>query len=332
MRIAIVGAGIAGLACANLLKEGGHSISLFDKGRGAGGRMATRRTPTSLGEAAFDHGAQYFTVRDPEFRSQVASWEQGGHVARWPGAGEDSWVGVPAMNSVVKAMAADHDVYFGIKIEGVERLDAGWSLRHASGTDGPFEALVFAVPAEQAAVLLSLYDFAMASVALRARSQPCWTGMYAFADKLPVPDAPVRNQGIINWAVRNSAKPGRSGPETWVVQAQPDWSRYSLEESADTIAARLLSQLGEALGIELPAPVSAAAHRWRFAMSSGTGDGALWNPEKRIGACGDWLIAPRVECAWLSGRKLAQQILRGIDTDGIAADASQPLSRRRSVR
>ena len=249
MRVAIVGAGIAGLACADFLKQRGHFVRLFDKGRGAGGRMVTRRIETPLGEVSFDHGAQYFTVRDAEFSRQVRRWQQAGVVAPWPLAGPESWIGVPAMNSVVKAMAAGHDVSFGVRIAGAERIDAGWVLKLAAGSEGPFDALVFAVPAEQAAALLSLHDFAMASVALRARSQPCWTGMYAFADRLPVSDGPVRNQGIVNWAVRNSAKPGRSELETWVVQAQPDWSRHCLEESAGKIASLLLDRLGSVLAI-----------------------------------------------------------------------------------
>lgn len=67
MRIGIVGAGMAGLACAEGLAGLGHEVVLFDKGRGPGGRMSTRRLPTSAGEAHFDYGAQYFTVRDKNF-------------------------------------------------------------------------------------------------------------------------------------------------------------------------------------------------------------------------------------------------------------------------
>ena len=58
MRVAIVGAGIAGLSCALRLQGGDHHVTLFDKGRGAGGRMSTRRVETPAGTAAFDHGAQ----------------------------------------------------------------------------------------------------------------------------------------------------------------------------------------------------------------------------------------------------------------------------------
>ena len=309
MDIAIVGAGIAGLACADLLQDAGHLVRLFDKGRGPGGRMATRRVETSHGQVSFDHGAQYFTARSPDFCAQVATWVDTGVALPWPAAAEDAWVGAPAMNAIVRAMANRHDVSFGITVAGIERAEAGWSVRHAGGKQGPFDAMVFAIPAEQTAALISLHDFPMAQVALRARSQPCWTGMFAFSEPLAAGDAPIRDVGIINWAVRNRAKPGRRGPESWVVQAQPDWSRDWLEEPADKVSAELLAHLGKALGIEMLQPLSATAHRWRYAMSSGTGDEALWCPDKALGACGDWLIAPRVECAWLSGRALANRIL-----------------------
>ncbi len=102
MRIGIVGAGIAGLACAHRLAGRGHDVVLFDKGRGPGGRMSTRRVQTPGGEAHFDHGAQYFTVRDDDFAQQVSAWIDDGVVAPWPAAGSGAYVGVPAMNSPVR--------------------------------------------------------------------------------------------------------------------------------------------------------------------------------------------------------------------------------------
>jgi predicted NAD/FAD-dependent oxidoreductase len=81
MRIGIIGAGMAGLSCAQALRDQGHHPVLFDKGRGPGGRMSTRRIDTPLDEAAFDHGAQYLTARDPAFVAQVDRWAQAGHGA-----------------------------------------------------------------------------------------------------------------------------------------------------------------------------------------------------------------------------------------------------------
>ena len=96
MRIAIVGAGIAGLSCAHALQADGNTVTVFDKGRGPGGRMATRRVDTALGTIAFDHGAQYFTARDPAFVQTVVRWSEESVAARWPAAGDDAWVGTPA--------------------------------------------------------------------------------------------------------------------------------------------------------------------------------------------------------------------------------------------
>jgi predicted NAD/FAD-dependent oxidoreductase len=109
-RVAIIGAGLAGLACATRLGEDGVAVSLFDKARGPGGRMSVRRIETPSGEAPFDHGAQYFTVRGASFRDQVTRWAADGVAAPWPAAGPEAWVGVPGMNAPVRALAAGRDV------------------------------------------------------------------------------------------------------------------------------------------------------------------------------------------------------------------------------
>ncbi len=69
---------MAGLACAQALVRSGAEVALFDKSRGVGGRMASRRVMTALGEVSFDHGAQYMTARDPGFRLQVDAWREAG--------------------------------------------------------------------------------------------------------------------------------------------------------------------------------------------------------------------------------------------------------------
>jgi len=309
MKFAIIGAGMAGLACAEALAQAGHGVALFDKGRGPGGRMSTRRMATPLGEIAFDHGAQYFTARDPAFIRLVSGWSEAGLAAPWPLAGADAWIGMPTMNSVIRTMAAPHTVKWGSLVSSMARKAGHWWLRDTGGELGPFDAVVLAVPAEQVAAILSLHDFQMAQIALLARSQPCWTGMFAFAAPLQGPPEVIRQTGDIAWAARNNAKPGRSGPEGWVVQASAPWSSERLEAEAGDVAQMLLDAFAEAAGCAIPAPVAAVAHRWRYAFSSGTGHGALWNPELRLGVCGDWLLGPRVESAWLSGRMLARRCL-----------------------
>jgi len=312
MRVGIIGAGIAGLACAEVLESQGFDVSLYDKGRGPGGRMSTRRLSTPVGEVSIDHGAQYFTARDPRFIKVVHGWWQRGLVAPWPEANTEAWVGLPAMNAVIKDMASSLNVAFGSLVKAIERRDDGWRFKFDSGGAGPFEIAAIAVPAEQAAPLLSLHDFEMACVALRARSKPCWTGMYAFSEPLRTPLNIVKDSGIVAWAARNNAKPCRETLETWVVQAQPSWSEARCENGRDEIARDLLYALGIELGLSIPVPLAQSAHLWRFAMTNGAGETALWNAKKGLAACGDWLLGPRVEAAWVSGHVLGQRMVKSI--------------------
>lgn len=309
LKIGIVGAGMAGLSCADALARHGHAVQLFDKGRGPGGRMSTRRTATAFGEVSFDHGAQYFTVRHHGFAALAHDWARRGLALPWPRAGRDAWIGVPGMSAVVKDMATRHDVAFGRMVTGITRDASGWRFLMEGTVAGPFDVVVIAIPAEQAAALLSLHDFAMARLALKAVSLPCWTAMFVCGEDMSRSPGLFRDVGEIAWAARNGDKPGRDGPEGWVVQAGAEWSQRHLEDPAETVAERLHAKLAELVGKTLPAPLFAQAHRWRYALSAGTGDEALWNPGLGLAACGDWLHGPRVECAWLSGVAAAERIL-----------------------
>jgi renalase len=306
MKIAIIGAGIAGLSCAIRLGEADHDVTLFDKSRGVGGRMSTRRIDTPRGPVSFDHGAQYLTARDPDFVAAVRDWKSAGVVARWPAAGPDAWVGTPGMNAVARHLATMTDVHTDHRVADLHRSDRGW---HVDGVaTAAFDAVVVATPPEQAAPLLAPHDPAMASEALACRSTPCWTAMLAFSTPLAIIGDIVRNAGIIGWAARNSAKPGRGDPETWVVQATPDWSIAHLDADPDVVLDALIAALAAQVGGAMPAITLRIAHRWRFARTTANDLTCLWNADDRIGAAGDWLLAPRIESAWLSGRRLADRM------------------------
>ena len=304
MRVAIVGAGMAGLACAHGLRERGHAATLFDKGRGAGGRMSKRRVATDAGERRFDHGAQYITAHDPGFAGQLRAWAEQGLVAPWPAAGERAWVGTPAMSAPVRAMADAADVRWNTRVDALAHGD-GWRVDHAGGREDGFDAVVIAVPAEQVAALVAPHLPALVALATGVPSAPCWTVMAAFAARVPAEADVIRDAGSIGWAARDSAKPGRARHEAWVIQATPDWSAAHLEEQATTVTDLLMQAFAERVGGGLPAMIATAAHRWRYARSGALGRDALWDGAMRLGVCGDWLLGPRVESAWLSGRRLA---------------------------
>ena len=306
MKLAIVGAGLAGLSCATRLQGRGHMVALFDKGRGPGGRMSSRRVMTERGEASFDHGAQYFTARDARFAAQLDAWQAQGVAAPWPAAGPGCWVGVPAMNAPIKQLASAAPVRWGTRVDGLSGSPGEWFLDGDGLREGPFDAVLLSVPAENAATVLDRSAPALAALATATPAEPCWTVMAAFADQVAVQTDVLREDGPIGWAARNSAKPGRSGPEAWVIQAGPVWSRDHLEQAQPEIVDALLAAFAVRAGGDLPPLLTASAHRWRYARSGNATGGMRWDGALRIGLCGDWLLGPRVECAWLSGFLLAE--------------------------
>ncbi len=305
MTIAIIGAGMAGLACAEALVRAGHAIVLFDKGRRPGGRMSTRSLETSAGVAGFDYGAQYMNARDPAFRARIALWAAEGLAARWPAAGEDAWVGTPGMSAPIVAMASRLDVRWSAHVTALFEEAAGWRVRGEDVDERTFEAVVVAIPAEQVGALVAAYVPEIASAAAGTPSQPCWTLAACFASTLPIDADVIKGEGAVGWAARDSAKPGRDRPETWVIQAGPDWSDAHLDDARESVSCALLDAFAAKAGIALPEPLATYAHSWRYARS-GKGDTPFhWNSARRLGVCGDWCIGPRVEAAWLSGTRLA---------------------------
>lgn len=304
--IAIIGAGMAGLACGEELSASGQEVRLFDKGRGPGGRMSTRRITIGDTEVGFDHGAQYFTARDGEFLTQVNRWQKEGIVTPWLAAGDDAWVGMPSMNAPLADMASRLHVRYSSRIDRLESDGNAWRLIGKDLDSVSYAAVIVAIPAEQVPELTNEHCPSFALAAKAIRSDPCWTVMVAFSEPLVVKVDVLKPHGDIIWAARNSSKPGRGAVETWVIQASADWSRrYKGALKADVVKA-MLSEFENTISHELPEPLFEQAHNWLYARSGSNGYGYLWDRTIGIGVCGDWLIGPRVECAWHSGRALAR--------------------------
>ncbi len=317
--IAIVGAGMAGLSCATKLVAAGHGVRVFDKGRGPGGRMAARRAEIDGASVSFDHGAQYFTARDPAFLAAVEAWQQAGAAAQWAGAGraasDPAWVGTPGMNGPIRAMSDAlcqnaAEVLWERRVERLTRDADLWRIETDAGSYTAQTVLV-AIPAEQAYDLLVDVMPQFASVAGSVVSEPCWAVMAAFSQRLPIEKDGLRDgDAAISWAARNSAKPGRVGDECWVLHASAARSRAIIDLPKEEAAAVLLADFFVQAGIVPINPIHLAAHRWLYAMPAAIdGEPARYDADLRIGMAGDFLHSPRVEGAWLSGAALAQRVL-----------------------
>ena len=303
--IAIVGAGLAGLSAAHLLRQTGRNCLVFDKSRGVGGRMATRR----VGELAFDHGAQFFTARGDSFRARAAAWLRDGQAASWH---DDQLVGTPGMTAPARALAAGLTIEQNRTVSGLRRDGDGWRLLFGDEPSQPFDTVLFAVPAPQLAPILSTAGLSFPEIEA-VRFAPCWALMLAYDTPLDMAHDQYRSrEGVIAWAALNGRKPGRSPqPETLVIHASPHWSHTHLELEPEAAANLLMEAAAQELGIS-GSPIYAAAHRWRFALvETPAGVDCLYDDRLKIGACGDWCIGARVEAAFDSGEALARRLLAG---------------------
>lgn len=263
MPVAIVGAGVAGLAARRVILESGAGCHLFDKGRGPGGRVSRRRVEEHNRSLHFDHGAQYFTARDRAFRQVVAAWVDSGAVAAWDprivtlvdGEMVDSrgtterYVGVPGMSRIGQELlgAADDTVRFSCPIVRAERVageGSPWMLTAKEGERfGPYGALVVAVPPAQARDILP-QEAAPQGVLSAVEVDPCWALMVAWEGDFPMPfDAAFVRGHAVRWLARNDSKPGRPAQPCLVAHADPLWSRDHLEEDGESVAVELVREL-----------------------------------------------------------------------------------------
>ncbi len=295
-RVAVVGAGLAGLVAASRLAAGGCAVTVFEKSRGLGGRLATRRAEWGT----FDHGApvvhcEAWQVRPLEARGSCVRWGELGHV------------GLPGMSGLVRPLAEDLEVRTEAEVAGVSAGPGGVVLRFATGAEaGPFARVVLAIPAPQAARLAAGIAGADALEAVAMGS--VWTLMAAFAERPDLPDM-VRPGGALDLVLRDGAKPGRTG-EGWVAHAAHDWTRARLDLAREAVLPMLLAELDDLAEGRLPRPAHVAAHRWRFGLT----ERAMGAPFATLAggavlAGGDWALGARAEHAWLSGQAMAEAVL-----------------------
>jgi predicted NAD/FAD-dependent oxidoreductase len=290
-------------------------VTLFDRGRGAGGRCSTRVE----GGAAFDHGAPGFAATDARWRSWVDGWEDEGAVARWG----EGFVGAPSMSSLLKRMLHGLDARFGVDVTSAEHGVERWRLVGADGHGlGEFDALVVAVPAPQAAALLKWSAPELATLAEGAVMSPRWTLMLGLDAALDAADVLEVGTAPFERLLRQSARPGRAPGERWVAHASAGWSLAHLEEASEAVAAALLDAFWAVTGGRRQQPRVLAAHRWRFArVEQALKVQCLFAPGPKVVACGDWCLADGVEAAFLSGTAAAGRIL---SLPGAAVAPSSP--------
>lgn len=306
----IVGSGLAGLSCARRLADAGLPVTVLDKGRGVGGRMATRRTREGW---QFDHGAPYLMPEAPGFRSFVDGLCASGRAKGWAhGAGAPCWVGVPGMSEIARALAEGLDVRQAVTVTAVRRDDTDWQILTDSGSNTAARVVVTTPPPQVPALIGA--DHPLVPICAEGVMAPCLTVMAVLRPDQPVPFTNRRDpEDALAWIAYNSAKPDRPGPGCWVAQASVGWSQQHLERTKDDIAQRLVALLCDRIGADPAALLYSAGHRWRYAhVATPLGQPFVRDASHSLYLGGDWCLGPTAEAAWLSGRAIAEDILNGI--------------------
>ena len=321
MKVTVIGAGIAGLSAARALRSRGHDVVVHERSSVTGGRTATRQVagiemPRGLAGAtlAFDHGAQYFTVRDDRLSEVAAEWQRDRVIAKWAGRivsfdgegwedvdeGTPRYVGMPGMGAIAASLAEGIDIRHGSRVESLD------------GVLAAADHVIVAIPAPDAAPLVAHIP-ALAATASRVRMLPSWTVAAAFEARVAARfDAAFVSGSPLGWIARNSSKPRRDSKiDTWVLQATTSWSASHFDDQSNDVGAFLMEAFEDLIPSGLPRPFYATVHRWRYAAADPPlAVGAIHEPGSRVTMCGDWCLGTRIEDAFLSGLEAANQITR----------------------
>lgn len=319
-RIAVIGSGMAGLTAAIKLSNQGHNVSVFEKSRGPGGRLSSKRVT----DGAVDFGAQYFTARDTEFRQFLDEYAGPGSYAHWPARfvfqrndgsreafpDDERFVGVPRMTAVSRALSGHVNLHASTRIRNLARKDSTWELVTVDGERlGPFDRVILTVPPAQASDLLlesGLKDLAGRIDGMAGSLLPCWAVALHFREPLdPGFDGLRCEHPVFFWIGNNTSKPGRpSHGQWWMLHADPDWTREHLDTPEEEVVRELKEAFSELADIAAE-PDDWLAHRWLYARSEHNDrPGSLWFADQGIGLAGDWLSGGRVEGAFLSASDL----------------------------
>ncbi len=322
--VVVVGAGIAGVACARELRAAGVAVRVIDRGRRIGGRMGSKR----LADRTTDLGASYFTVEDAGFAEVVTDWERRGLAHPWTDAftvleageptrttsGPTRWGAPGGLRSLVEDLAAGLDVQEGA-VEVVDRdADGGLVVDGESAA-----AVVLAMPDEQAVRLLG--PGVRDEVGRLDRpSEPvialvAWWSARTWDHISPdgrFHGAFVNGDDALGWIADDGRRRGDDAP-VLVAHSTPALAAQHLEEPA-AAGAPMLAALRRLLDLE--APLGTHVHRWSLARPTAERAAAYLLSEGGVGVCGDgWGPSPKVETAWCSGRDLGRALARQVGTD-----------------
>jgi renalase len=333
--IAIIGAGMAGITCANELQRVGKSVIILEKSRGVGGRMATRR----LFETIADHGTCYLSPKDPRFQAVfdrlisagiVTAWTNTVHILDLEGKLSPDldfsprYIASAGMSSIAKFLASGLDIRLSQKVIRLEPTDNGWriAIEGEPPTEIFAKTVISTIPAPQAVDLLGSIEHTLPpdlvaqlrsiefypSIAVMAGYTPFqladWYAHYPAVCAVSCPEDPH-----LGWLGVDSSKRPPDAPPVFVLQSTAKFAEhYATPDYAQLATTALLNQAGERFRSWLAHPQWRQTQVWRYAFAKNP----LTVPYLQIEQpaplilTGDWCGGRKVESAMLAGLAVAE--------------------------
>ncbi|MFO7774970.1 MAG: FAD-dependent oxidoreductase [Candidatus Hydrogenedentota bacterium] len=312
----VIGAGISGLLIARCLHDAGRRVRVLEKGRGCGGRMATRRGENTR----FDHGAQYFTVRDPRLQRWNQAWLARGVVRQWferlrpdeETEGHPRYIGARGISDIPKSLAEGLDLRTSSRAVRLDRTDDAWTVHIDDGGIHQADHLILTAPIPQALELLGEKSSEWCGEARRALRAIGYAKSLAVMALLDGPSG-IPNQGALKaeaapltWLGDNQQK-GISERPAITLHSDADWAEQHWESPDEASVPPLLAAARPFLRSRI---VSWESHRWGFAFPHTTfGQPFFYNSACRLLLAGDGFGGPRIEGAALSGLEAGNFLL-----------------------
>ncbi len=326
----VIGGGIAGLIAATVLTRQGANVKVVDKGRGIGGRLATRRlTYSDAIEGVFDYGAQYFTASDPQFQEWIDEWLAAGIITEWSqgffqesgefkSSNKACYRGVKGNRSIAQYLARSLTVHTSTQVTQLNWQGEQWQVHSQTGESFEADCLLLTPPVPQTLALLDNSGIELTAEIRekleRVSYNPCIT-MLALLEqpsRIPVPGGLWGTGDRLGWIGCNSQKGISPNGYAVTIQANPAFSRDHWDDANEKIVDKLLQAARPWLNSSV---LDYQIHRWRYsqvAVSYGEPYLALSTPAPMILA-GDGFVAGKIEGAVLSGLAAARSLIENFN-------------------
>ena len=311
-KIAIIGTGLSAIFSAiHLRKNTDLEINLFDKARGLGGRLATRRAEGGK----FDHGAQYFSIERINNLPEIQMLINEGVINNIED--KDIYFSPDGMTNIAKKLLIDFNIFKEHKLVSIDKENENYKLFFENGSTFNSDYIIMSCPMPQSLEILNKskidYDNNLIKALEDLNYFPCIVVMIKSEIKLSNLDKHIGtdvDSKNISWIGDNYGKKVSSIENYYTIQCSPEFSYENFENEYDETNKKLKHEMEKIFGSNYQI---LSNHKWRYSIPKNfyQGDNSLViNQKNFLGLCGDIFTNGRFDGAITSGLSIADKFLK----------------------